>query len=128
MGRQHRVGILTPYREGTPLQMPRCRLQHFVAGSVIDGNLDINLRNLHVSHDSVACQVQACHVFAVLLRGFRYGERIGENVGNQGVVETMGPGPLGFVIDAAGLFHLGDFRVIAADQLRLSVVIPFVCH
>ena len=57
VGRDDRVGALPAYGEGTPFQMARPDLQHILIGGVVDGQLHIDLRDLHDPHDLVIVDV-----------------------------------------------------------------------
>ena len=56
------LGAGSAYRKGTSFQMSGCHLQDIFPGGMVDWKLDINLRNLHDTHNTVTCNVQTIHV------------------------------------------------------------------
>ena len=118
------VGTLPSDRKLCAVQMSDAGLQILVTGAMVNGKLDVDLRNGKVSHYSVICNVQDLPVFGIFDVIFIFTKYISvEVVLLNGIIESFCLFPLrGEVLR----FHVLYCIVIAADQLILSVGVPLV--
>ena len=123
------MGPGSAHRKGTSFQMPCRHLKHFLRGGMENGDLNVDLWDLDISHHAVAGQVQAGKVFFVFLfRDLSRCEGIGKDVGKQLLVVGEGFGPFLAVVQGAFGFLTGNGLVVGGDQAALPVVVPLICH
>ena len=58
MGGQHTMGIFTSHRQACPIPEAGARLKRPLFRSVVNGNVDPDLRNVHISHHPCSPWIQ----------------------------------------------------------------------
>ena len=93
---ENTVGTLPSDRKLCAVQMSDAGLQILVTGAMVNGKLDVDLRNGKVSHYSVICNVQDLPVFGVFDVIFIFTKYISvEVVLLNGIIESFCFLPLG---------------------------------
>lgn len=116
---QRAVGAFAAHRKGRALQMSDGGLQDLLTGPVVDGQLDIDLGNINVAHDSGGTgREQAVVLFPLLL-----GQRPVDAVFRDFVV--VGSGRLDHLLVLV-VVHVGDLFGVVQNGVRLMHGVPVV--